>query len=43
LRARNENDFELISAYDWDIENKVGFKEPEKNIFRIMAVARPLE
>ncbi len=39
----NENDFELISAYDWDIENKVGFKKPEKNTFRIMAVAKPLE
>jgi len=35
-----ENEFELLSVYNWNTENKMEFKEPEKDTFRIMAVAR---
>jgi len=36
----NDNGFELLSIYNWDTENKAEFQEPEKDTFRILAVAR---
>lgn len=37
----NDNGFELLSVYNWDTENKMEFKEPEKNTFRLLVVAKP--
>ncbi len=41
-RYLESNQFKQISAYGWDFGGKTGMKKPQKDTFRVLAVARAL-